>query len=185
MKESLMDEFAGLDDAGLMVLAGKGRDDAFERLVVRHQQPVVNFFARMGVSTVAEDLAQETFVRLHRYRGRYRPAAKFTTFLYTVARHVWVDFLRRKKRCEATVAGFAAEAEGSTDGGIGAAAARMDVAKALASLPEAMRSAVVLTALQGLKFGEAAQVLGVPVGTVKSRVFNALARMREALDEGE
>ena len=81
-----------------MLLAGAGDRDAFELLVRRHHQPLLNFFLRMGVDRDAEDLVQQTFIRLYNYRQRYRPSAKFTTFLYLLARQVWVDELRRRGR---------------------------------------------------------------------------------------
>ena len=82
------------DDFALMARVGEGCEGAFRQLVERHQRPLLNFFARMGASTTSEDLAQETFIRLWNYRTKYKPAAKFTTFLYTLARHVWLDVVR-------------------------------------------------------------------------------------------
>jgi RNA polymerase sigma-70 factor (ECF subfamily) len=173
----------GADDAELMTRAGKGDRDAFACLVRRHQQPLLNFFARMGAYTDAEDLAQETLVRVFRYRDRYRPTAKFTTFLYTVARHVRLDALRASRRRDARQEAARAEAEEATDGGMGAVQARMDVQPALDRLPEKLRSVIVLSVQQGLKHEEIAEVLGIPVGTVKSRMFHAFERLRKDLDE--
>ena len=171
-------------DIDLMRRTADGDRDAFAGLIRRHQQPLLNFFARMGVYTDAEDLVQETFVRVFNYRERYRPTAKFTTFLYTVARHVWLDSLRKVRRREARVAAAHAGTDEATDGGLGALRARLDVQPALDRLPERLRSAIVLSVLQGLKYEDIAEVLDIPVGTVKSRVFNAFARLRKDLDDG-
>ena len=82
------------DDFALMARVRAGRADAFRTLVERHRRPLLNFFARMGASSHGEDLAQETFVRLWNYRKKYKPSAKFTTFLYTLARHAWLDHIQ-------------------------------------------------------------------------------------------
>ncbi len=183
MSEADDTTLADAGDADLMRWAGEGNRDAFACLVRRHQQPLLNFFARMGAYTDAEDMVQETLVRVFKYRHRYQPSAKFTTFLYTVARHVRLDALRKSRRIEARMAALKPECEETTDGGFGAARARLDVQGALDRLPEKLRSAIVLTVQQGLKYEEVAEALGIPVGTVKSRVFNAFERLREDLDD--
>src|SRR4051812_39682818 len=78
-------------DAARMLEVAGGSEAAFTELVQRHQNALLNFFARMGVSCDGEDLVQETFVRLFRYRARYRPTAPFSGFLYHIARQVWAD----------------------------------------------------------------------------------------------
>ena len=90
-----------MDDAELM-LRVRGQDDeaAFALLVSRHQKSLLNFFARSGVQYDSEDLVQQTFLRLYRYRQRYVATAKFTTFLFLLARQVWIDELRRRQRRE-------------------------------------------------------------------------------------
>lgn len=168
-------------DADLMERVRAGRRDAFECLVRRHQQPLLNFFSRMGAYTEAEDLVQETFVRLFRYRDRYRPSAKFTTFLYTLARHAWLDLLRKSRKGEILQERIRAEAPDGHDGGIGRARLGMDTQAALDALPEKLRSVVVLSFLQGLRYDEIAGVLKIPTGTVKSRMFTALDRLKGIL----
>ena len=73
---------------------------AFETLVRRHTQNLLNYFTRCGVQQDVEDLAQKVFLRLYRYREKYQAKAKFTTFLYLMARQVWIDDLRRRSRRE-------------------------------------------------------------------------------------
>ena len=160
------------------------RDDeeALRALVQRHQGMLMNFFARSGAESHAEDLVQETFVRLYRYRQRYRPLAKFTTFLHTLARHVWIDHVRKRSRWTRLLTAWSEAAPGQDDHSAGAAARRMDAERLVSGLSEEMRSVVVLVFYQGLSHQDAAEVLGVPVGTIKSRMFNALSRMRDAMN---
>lgn len=183
-REPPLDVFTEPDDTELMCRAESGSAEAFGCLVRRHQDALVSFFIRMGAHSESEDLAQETFLRLHNVRGRYRPAAKFTTFLYTIARHVWIDSIRRFRRFRRFEERVKHEADRSHDGEIGAARARLDVQVALRALPEKLRSVVVLSLYHGLRYAEIAAVLGIPVGTVKSRMFTALSRLKEMLDDG-
>jgi len=170
-------------DFTLMAQVRDGRDDAFAHLVERHRRPLLNFFARMGASTHAEDLAQETFIRLWNYRKKYKPSAKFTTFLYTLARHAWLDFVRRQIRFRLFADRYRAEMPVSGDGGIGALRKRLDIQDALDRLSPKLREVLVLAVHQGLAYDEISAVLSIPVGTVKSRVFNALVVLQEVYDE--
>ena len=168
------------DAEDIVLMAAVARDDAeaFRALVEHHQQPLLNFFTRMGASNVSEDLAQETFVRLWKYRLRYKPSAKFTTFLYTLARHAWQDHCRRQARFALFQERYAADTPTSTEGDVPGLRKDMDVQAALDSLPPKHREVLVLAIYQGLRYDQIAQVLGIPVGTVKSRVFNALSTLQ-------
>ncbi len=177
------DPFPDADDIELMRLAREDRPEAFGCLVRRHQRAVLNFFHRMGAHTDADDLVQEAFVRLWRFRQRYRPTARFTTFLYTVARHVWLDSVRKRTRFRLFAEKWKADAEPSHDGGLGRMRARLDVQSALGRLPAKLRDVVVLSIYQGLRYDEVAEVLEIPLGTVKSRMFLALNRLKEIFDE--
>ena len=168
-----------------MLLAGAGQHAAFERLVRRHQQPLLNFFLRSGVDWDAEDLVQQTFIRLYGYRQRYRPRAKFTTFLYLLARQVWIDELRRRRRQQRLREQAREQAE------LAAVAAPTAVAdagfsdelqQALDRLSPRHREVVVLGVLQELEYAEIARILKIPVGTVKSRMFNGLRDLRRHLE---
>lgn len=172
----------GDPDAALMERARDGDLAAFEELVRRHQQPLMNFFARLGAPSDAEDLAQETFLRLYRYRARYRANAKFTTYLYLLARQVRIDCLRRGMRRDALHDRAAAEAPQHAEPSALAQGARLDADAALALLSEPMREVVVLAILQGLPHQETSAILGIPVGTVKSRLSIALHRLRNLME---
>lgn len=171
-------------DVALMLEAGAGSDEAFTLLVRRHQQALVNFFTRMGASMESEDLVQETFVRLFRYRKHYKPAARFTTFLYHLARHVLADHGRKIVRTGRLVG--ALESEVRAHGRpieTHKSGASLDVEAALAKLSPKLREVIVLNINQGLRYQEVADVLGIPLGTVKSRINLALAALKELLDE--
>ena len=179
-------ELEELDDATLMRRVRDDDRDAFAVLVRRHEKMLLNFFARSGVQYDSEDLVQQTFLRLYRYRARYVATAKVTTFLFLLARQVWIDELRRRKRHERLVSGLAAEPRPEAAGAEAAeatASGEMDLARALASLPEGLRQVVELGVYQDLPYAEIGTILGIPVGTVKSRMFNALAKLRAFLEE--
>jgi len=165
-----------------MLRAGAGDLAAFEALVRKHQRPLLNFFRRSGVNADMEDLAQDTFVKLFRARRRYRPAAKFTTYLYAIARNVRIDAARRGIRADALRRRAAEHAETETPAG-GGPGRRLDAEALLGRLTEPLRETVVLAILQGLAYEDVARILGVPAGTVKSWVFHAMERMRAASRE--
>ncbi len=167
-------------DAALMERAAAGDEAAFTELVRHHQHGLMNFFTRMGVHTHAEDLVQETFLRLYRFRERYRPTARFTTYLYVLARHVWADHGRRLQRRRRLEDGL--EAEWADRAGVPPdRGRRLDVQEALNRLTPRLREVLVLNVYQGLRYQEMAEVLEIPLGTVKSRMFVALEEMRKLL----
>jgi RNA polymerase sigma-70 factor (ECF subfamily) len=169
---------SGPDDRERMMRVAAGDDDAFTEIVKRYQRDLLNYFLRLGVYyDEAEDLAQETFARLYRYRRRYRPLAGFRTFLFTLARNARVDRIRRSGREPVDMAGPLPTDGPGISGSQDISDARMDVAQAVARLSERLRETVVLTAFQGLSYPEAAEVLGIPLGTVKSRMFAAIRQL--------
>lgn len=170
-------------DVALMLDVSSGNEQAFTTLVRAHQQSLVNFFARMGASSDCEDLVQETFVRLYRYRHSYRPSARFATFLYHLARNVWADRGRKIVRIERLAAAYENEAYLLENVMAEQPCAAADVEAALDRLSPKLREVIVLNIYQGLKYQEVADVLEIPLGTVKSRINLALAALKEILDE--
>jgi RNA polymerase sigma-70 factor (ECF subfamily) len=155
---------------------------AFEELVNRHQKKILNFFYRCSVQYDKEDLVQQTFLRLYRYRLKYTKSAKLTTFLFLLARQVWIDELRRRKRIESLKNGWTVEAERVIEDSTHLSDARFDLTDALAKLSDDMRMVVELGVYQGLPYSEIAVIMEIPEGTVKSRMFNALRKLRELLE---
>ena len=147
----------------------------------RFEKPLLNFFWRQGVSySEGEDLVQETFLRLWKYRKSYRPTAKLSTFLFLLARQVRLDALRSETRRARREERWGSERPTACepDGGV-----REDVRWAVSRLSEPLRETVELVVFQDLPYAEVAEILGVPVGTVKSRMFNALRKLKEMFDE--
>lgn len=187
-------------DAELMARAAGGDEGAFAALVARYQDVLLNFFLRKGVSYCdGQDLAQQTLLRLWRYRSRYAPTAKLTTFLFLLAGQVSIDFFRaeghrhgleekleRQAEVESTVGTMSTSGETSAacrpaDPGDDGSGERVRLA--VASLPPMMRDVVELGVFQDLPYADVAEILGIPVGTVKSRMFNALRKLKEILNE--
>jgi len=170
-------------DADRMLQVAAGSQTAFADLVRTHQNSLLNFFVRMGAYSGAEDMVQETFIRLYRYRDRYRPSARFTTFLYVLARHVWADQGRRAWRKDRLETGLEDEAQIKDRHGADDRPHHMDVEDALGRLSPKLKEVLVLNVYQGMKYQEIADVLRVPLGTVKSRINLAIQEMRKLLDE--
>jgi RNA polymerase sigma-70 factor (ECF subfamily) len=172
-----------LEGRELMTLVREGNRDAFVVIVRRHQKSLLNFFRRMGARMhEVEDMAQDTFLRVFNYRNRYEPTGKFTNFLFVLARHVWADAGRRAQRRPESLSETLDENPARDDRGAARADARADVDAALAQLSEKLRSVVVLSVYQGFEYRRIAEILTIPVGTVKSRMHLAMRQMREALD---
>lgn len=176
-------------DPTLIRAAAAGDLDAFEQIVRAHQQHVWRFLRRLlGDDAAAEDVAQETFLRAFRRLPTFTFQATFSTWLFQVARNAGVDELRARRRREHLADALRPAAAATASGGAGQAGqARVELDAALASLPVDLRETLLLVEVLGLRYAEAATVLGVPIGTVKSRMFAAraqLARWARAGDGG-
>jgi RNA polymerase sigma-70 factor (ECF subfamily) len=138
----------------------------------------------MGAYLDGEDLVQETFLRVYRYREKYRATARFRTFLYVLARHVWADRCRKSMRREKLAFWLRADAEIRDDAPAeNRSAGSMDVQAGLNRLSPKLKEVLVLNVYQGLRYQDIADVLGIPLGTVKSRINLTLGAMRRFLDE--
>lgn len=148
----------------------------------KFEKNLLNFFWRQGVSySEGEDLVQETYLRLWKYRREYKPTAKLSTFLFLMARQVRIDALRRQTRRENREENWGREQAASE--GPKAFGVREDVRWALAKLSEPLRDVIELGVFQDLPYAEVAETLGIPVGTVKSRMHNALKELKGIFDE--
>jgi len=183
-KKSSRDTITFPDDPALMGLVRAGELNAFGILVERHQKALLNFFRRLGVYNDAEDLVQECFLRIYRYRESYRADAKFTTFLYRVGRTVWIDWVRRKSRREGFLTRYEMDCETRATGYGQPEGSHLDAQAALDALPEKLRITVVMSLYQGLKYEEIAEALRIPLGTVKSRMSLAFEQLRKFIYAG-
>lgn len=182
-------------DADLMLLVKVGDVRAFENLVGRHERPLINYFFRMTWDRqTSEDLAQEVFIRIYNHAKDYEVQAKFTTYLYRVARNLWIDRLRHEAHAPRTVSLDAPmDAEGDPyhdiiHGHGPAPDQRMEtderasiVRRAIEALPEDQKSVLLLAESKDMKYQEIAEVLGIPLGTVKSRMHAAVMKLKELL----
>lgn len=190
-------EGAPPSDADLMARFGAGDDEAFRVLVDRHERPLLRFFHRRCFDrALAEDCVQEVFLKLVRTRGSWRPDAKFTTWLYRIAENHWIDRYRSRRAAPETTS---LDAEVTEGGGpleqavAGSARAPDDEAadhelseamrRALTKLTEEQRQVFTMAETRGMKYAEIGEILGVPVGTVKSRMHAATTRLREFLED--
>ena len=157
-------------------------DEALMAAARKFEKNLLNFFWRQGVSySEGEDLVQETYLRLWKYRREYRPTAKLSTFLFLMARQIRIDALRLRTRRENREEGWTRDRP--TTETPKAFGVREDVRWALAKLSEPLRDVVELGVFQDLPYAEVAEILGIPVGTVKSRMHNALKELKEIFDE--
>lgn len=174
----------------------RGDQAAFEGLVQRYQDKVYNFVCRMIEDPdEAEDVTQEVFVKAYRSLPKFRGQASFQTWIYRIASNLCIDRHRHRERSPQVVRSLDAPLEGhdgemefevpdwqyNPESSFLSQELREEVHQALASLSEKLRLVVVMYDMQGLTYEEIAQVLRCPVGTVKSRLFNARAALREAL----
>jgi RNA polymerase sigma-70 factor (ECF subfamily) len=180
------------DDVRLMLAFRDGDDAAFDALFERWAARLLRFLERMvRDEAVAEELVQETFLRVHRARARYAPDAKFSTWLYTIAANVARNELRRPFRRaphESTDSGredglgleLAAEAS-PVDETVNARREAESVEAALRQLPERQRAALWLAAVDGLPYAEIALALGTSESSVKALVHRARVALAERI----
>jgi RNA polymerase sigma-70 factor (ECF subfamily) len=174
-------------DETLLAAHLRGDPHAFGELVGRHERRVYGLCLRiLGSREDAEDAAQEAFLAALRKAASFRQAAAFSTWLYRIAVNAATDQARRRARARLTPLdpedAAAAAAPGGDHGD--AVATAVAVQAALAEVPEEFRVAVVLCDLYRVPYAEAAQILEIPVGTVKSRVFRGRLALAERLEGG-
>lgn len=173
------------DDSQLMVAYGHGDVQAFERLYVKYKDSLYRYLLRMSNDpALAEDLAQEVWAKLIRSRARYRPEARFSTFLFRVAHNAFIDSTRRNRhQNQQTVFDDHSHRDPSAtpDENIGSQQLRQDFLAALSSLPQEQRDAYLLHEEAGLTVESIAAVTGVTRETAKSRIRYAVAKLKRAL----
>ena len=156
-------------------------DDELMAEARKYEKNLLNFFWRQGVSHFeGEDLVQETYLRLWSYRREYEPTAKLSTFLFLMARQVRIDALRRQTRREHREERWGREQPVTQ---APETHAREDVRWAVSQLSDPLREVVELGVFQELPYAEVSAILGIPVGTVKSRMSNAIKKLKEVFDD--
>lgn len=169
----------------------EGEAEAFAALVRRHQRRIFGLLLRMlGDRDEAQDATQDAFLNLHRHGHRFRRESRFSTFLYRVAVNAALNRRRSLGRRRAHVDAYG---EAQAVGHVGAAAPpdpeqalagdelRQRLQRELQELPESLRAPVVLYDVEGLSYGEIAEILEVAEGTVKSRIHRARQALRARL----
>lgn len=180
------ERFQDKSDDDLMLLTRGGVEAAFDALVRRHQGRVLQIAVKnLGSAALAEDAAQEAFVELYRYVPRYRPEGKLRVLLYRIVlnRCRMTHRTNRRSRlvltepAERTVEPIAEEAVLRRE-------RQQELQRAIDQLTPTLESVVTLRFAGDLTQPEIAEVLKIPVGTVKSRLFHGLKKLREILDGG-
>ena len=182
--------FSIADEQAMWRVQMEDDPEAFALLVKRWQGPIQNLCTRMlGDAHRGEDLAQEAFAKVFARRKDYVPSSKFSTFLWRVALNLCYDELRRRNRRRETSFEVGMEEHDTAMAEELAPDASMirdetadRIRAALMSIPETYRSVVVLRHYEDLKFREMGDVLGIPEGTVKSRMAEGLTQLGRLLD---
>jgi RNA polymerase sigma-70 factor (ECF subfamily) len=184
-------------DEELLARFRKGSQEAFALLVRRYERELYGYLRRyLGDGNLADDVFQNTFLQLYVKIAHYEPGRPVRPWLYTIATHQAIDALRRNGRHQALsldqnreelpdgeVRGLVdlLETKGvSPLDAVEGQELRMRVRTAVDHLPSFLRQVVILAYYQGLKYREIAEILDIPVGTVKSRLHAALCRLQEA-----
>ena len=191
-------DLSNLPDADVVALAQRGREAAFRELVRRYERPVYSLIFRMVRDTsVAEDLAQDTFIKVLNHIDRYRPEFKLSSWLFKIANNVAIDHLRRRQVDTISMsgsphAGTAAEIEATSFDVVSPGESALDeieskelgsaIEKAIARLRPEYRACILLRHVEGRSYEEIAATLDLPLGTVKTYIHRARHQLREALE---
>jgi RNA polymerase sigma-70 factor (ECF subfamily) len=188
-------DLSAASDRELVAIAVEGFDGSFEELVRRYQRPIAAYVYRMdGNYESALDLTQEIFIKVYNSLSRYRSEFKFSTWIYKIAHNAAVDHLRRSStREQSLVAGTESD---SYDLPIESAnptpeqeserkERRGEIESVVRTLPANYRELIILRHSQDLSYEEIVEVTGLPLGTVKNRLFRAREMMRQQfVDKG-
>jgi RNA polymerase sigma factor (sigma-70 family) len=173
-------------DDRLMVGVRQGRVSLLGVLFERHHRALFNFFVRLtGNRQTSDDLVQEVFLRMLRYRVSYRPHSQFPTWMYRIARNVHIDRFK-SERGEVGLADVAVEPSDPSEHVVDVlerASEAAFVRRALLRLPVDKREVLVLSRFHGLSYAEVGDVLGCEAGAVKVRVFRAMQQLRRIVAE--
>ncbi|MGZ5041712.1 MAG: RNA polymerase sigma factor [Usitatibacter sp.] len=175
---------AASSDAELIVaVIERGDRSAFGFLVARHQSKVRTVLRRLtkGDAALADDLAQETFILAWRNLARFRFEARFSTWIYRIAFNAWQSEARRKHEVPLEIDDDALPDASESYDALPDIASRIDLERAMAALSDGERAAITACYYADLSHEEAAATLGMPLGTVKTHVLRAKAKLRARL----
>jgi len=191
------DPLTSCSDEELLTRFRQGQTEAFGVLVRRYERELYGYLRRyLGDSDLAEDVFQNTFLQLYTKSGQYEEGRPVRPWLYTIATHQAIDALRRNGRHQAL--SLDQHHQDAGDGEVRSLVElletrgpgpldhlqseerRQRVRESVERLPEFLREVVILAYYQGLKYREIADIMGIPVGTVKSRLHAALVKLQEA-----
>ena len=190
-------EWSGMTDAEIMLRVREGDDAGFNFLIEKYRRPIVNFMFRMVHNqAVAEELAQEVFLRVYRSRDTYRAEAKFTTWLYRIATNLGVNHARDTRHERAAQNVYLDQPDPETGTTPDVADARplvvdemvkdermRAIRRHVMALPERQRTAVLMHKYQGLDYKEIGAVLKLSESATKSLLFRAYQTLRERLKD--
>ena len=181
------------NDRDLVASAITGLEGSFEELVRRYQRPISAYVYRMvGDYETALDLTQEIFIKIYGSLARYRPEYKFSTWIYRIAHNAAIDHFRRTSGRERSL--VSGTENDSYDSPVESKnlspeqqsereERRLEIESVVRSLPTAYRELIVLRHSQDLTYEEIVEVTGLPLGTVKNRLFRAREMMRQQFVE--
>lgn len=180
-----------LSDEELIEKFQNGDNYAFDQLVRRYKEPLLNFVYRfVGDIIEAEDIVQDTFLRVFKNKHYYKNVAKFSTWIYTIAGNLAKTELRRRKRrklfsihrdTQDEKEWDLPDIETSPEKEVNTRVTEKIIQKAINNLPEKFREVVVLRDIEGFSYEDISEIIRVPLGTVKSRVNRARLRLQEDL----
>jgi RNA polymerase sigma-70 factor, ECF subfamily len=184
-------QLQNLSDEALMLRVRDGDETSFALLLQRYEKQIINFFYRqLSDYELAKDLLMDTFLRIYQAAERYEPRAKFSTYIYQIARNLSINEFKKREIRKTDSLEDLDESTGLeiADGKLNAAeimeqheTQRM-VQDALNSLTEEHRTILILTEFQDLPYDKVAQIMGCSVGTVKSRMFRARQKIKEWME---
>lgn len=191
------DSLASFSDEELMQRLRQGQTEVFGTLIRRYERELFGYLRRyLGDESLAEDVFQNTFLQVHLKCKQYEPGRPVRPWLYTIATHQAIDAMRRNQRHQTLrlEEPNATQADGEAvellnlvecrEGGpveiVAAGERREQIRATVEALPDLLRQVLILAYYQGMKYREIAEVLEIPVGTVKSRLHAALSKLQES-----
>ena len=190
-------DYSEVSDQQVVVYAQQGREDAYRELISRYERPVFSLIFRMvRDKETAEDLAQETFIKVLNNIDRYLPEFKFSSWLFKIANNITIDFLRRRQIDTISIEGApdAVTAESKRATAIALASGGESplqeleskelgeqIERAIGKLRPEYRACILLRHVEDYSYDEIAEIVKLPLGTVKTYIHRARAELREHL----